>query len=142
MTVKVSDVMRHVRNHFVRTVITASWQHGNGQLSPAEQLVPGGWIAIAPAEGAPAGVYQLDDKAGIPDLPDMTWTGAVYLLQPPADFLRLCGDIACWAAAHPDPTATGEKLGEYSLSRSPVTWETAFAPALAPYRRMFPEVKV
>lgn len=134
--------MRHVRNHFIRTAITAAWQHQDGVLTPADRLSPGMWVAIATADGAPAGVYQLNDKGGIPDLPDAAWQGVIYLLQPPADFLRLCGDIACWAAAHPDPTASSEKLGEYSVSRSAVTWETAFATALAPYRRMFPEVKV
>ena len=142
MTVKVSDVMRHVRNHFIRTAITGSWQHRDGLLTPAENLAPGMWIAVAPAEDAPAGVYQLSENGGIPDLSDAAWTGTIYLLQPPADFIRLCGDIACWAAAHPDPTVTAEKLGEYSVHRSAITWETAFAPALTPYRRMFPEVKV
>ena len=37
-------------------------------------------------------------------------------------------------------TVTGEKLGEYSVSRRAITWQEAFAPALAPYRRMFAEV--
>ena len=64
----------------------------------------------------------------------------MYLLNPPADFIHLCGDIACWAAANPDPAVTAEKLGEYSVSRAPITWQEAFAPALAPYRRMFTEV--
>ena len=72
----------------------------------------------------------------------MTFTGTVYVLNPPADFLRLCGDIACWAAANPDPAVSAEKLGEYSVSRRAVTWESAFALALAPYRRMFSEVRV
>ena len=140
MTVKVSDVMRHVRNHFIRDSITASWTHADGVLTPAEKLAPGMWIAIT-GDGAPTGVYQLDEHGGIPDLGDMSWTGTVYVLDPPADFLRLCGDIACWAAANPDPTVSAEKLGEYSVSRKAVTWQEAFAPALAPYRRMFAEVQ-
>ena len=81
MTVKVSDVMRHVRNHFIQDSLCASWHHIGGVLTPAEHFRPGTWIAI-----------------------------------------------------------TGEKLGEYSVSRRAVTWQEAFAPALAPYRRMYAEV--
>lgn len=141
MTIKVSDVMRHVRNHFIRDSITASWTHAGGALSPVDRLSPGMWIAVT-GEDAPCGVYQLDESGGIPDLGDMNWTGVIYRLNPPADFIRLCGDIACWAAANPDPAVTGERLGEYSVSRRAVTWEEAFAPALTPYRRMYAEVKV
>ena len=141
MTIKVSDVMRHVRNHFIRDAITANWTHAGGTLSPADRLSPGMWIAVTGGD-APSGVYQLDENGGIPDLGDMSWTGVIYRLNPPADFIRLCGDIACWAAANPDPAVSSDKLGEYSVSRKAVTWEEAFAPALAPYRRMYAEVKV
>lgn len=143
MTVKVSDVMRHVRNHFIRDVISGSWTHTAGVLTPADELTPGMWIAIADCEtGAPCGVFQLDENGGIPGLDDTQWTGTVYRLNPPADFIRLCGDIGCWAAANPDPASTGEKLGEYSLTRQATDWQTAFAPALAPYKRMYAEVNV
>lgn len=140
MTVKVSDVMRDVRNHFIRDSIPGSWNHTDGSLTPAEAFAPGMWIAVS-GEGAPCGVYQLDEKGGIPGLGDFSWTGVIYRLDPPADFLRLCGDIGCWAAANPDPAVSSEKLGEYSVNRRAVTWENAFAPALAPYRRMYAEVK-
>ena len=139
MTVKVSDVMRHVRNHFAVSRRTGQWSHEGGVLTPNDTLTPGMWIAIA-GPGAPQGVYQLDENGGIPDLGDVTFTSTVWQLNPPADFLRLCGDIGCWAAANPDPTVSAEKLGEYSVTRRAVTWESAFAPALHPYRRMFPEV--
>lgn len=141
MTVKVSDVMRHVRNHFIRNDITGTWTHTGGVLTPADKFAPGMWIAVT-GEGAPCGVYQLDESGGIPGQDDVTWTGTVYRLDPPADFIRLCGDIGCWAAANPDPAVSAEKLGEYSITRLAVTWESAFAPALAPYRRMYAEVNV
>ena len=139
MTVKVSDVMRHVRNHFIRDSLCATWHHAGGTLTPTEHFQPGMWIAIT-GNNAPTGVFQLDEQGGIPGLEDITWTGRVYRLNPPADFIRLCGDIACWAAANPDIAITGEKLGEYSVSRRAVTWQEAFSTALAPYRRMYAEV--
>ncbi len=141
MTVKVSDVMRQVRNHFVASSVTGDFAHADGVLTPADTFAPGMWIAATGAE-APAGVYQLDEKGGIPDLGEVSWRGTVYRLAPPADFIRLCGDISCWAAALPDPAVTSEKFGEYSVSRQATTWAEAFAPALAPYRRMFTEVQV
>ena len=145
MTIKVSDVMRHVRNHFIQSASTGSFRQEGGILTPstgaADDFAPGMWVAIVSADG-PQGVFQLTDQAGLADTPDMTFSGTVYVLNPPADFLRLCGDIACWAAANPDPAVSAEKLGEYSISRRAVTWESAFALALAPYRRMFSEVRV
>ena len=140
MTVKVSDVMRHVRNHFIRDARCGSWRHEEGKLLPAEDFRPGMWIAIT-GEDAPVGVYQLDEQGGIPDLGSISWEGTIYRLNPPADFLRLCGDIGCWAAANPDPAVSAEKLGDYSVSRRAVSWEGAFAEALTPYRRMFTEVQ-
>ena len=145
MTIKVSDVMRHVRNHFIQSASTGSFRQAGGMLMPstgaADDFTPGMWVAIVSADG-PQGVFQLTDQAGLADTPDTTFSGTVYVLNPPADFIRLCGDIACWAAANPDPAVSAEKLGEYSVSRRAVTWESAFALALAPYRRMFPEVQV
>ena len=141
MTVKVSDVMRHVRNHFIRDASTGDWSHQGGVLTPADGFAPGMWIAVT-GEGAPCGVFQLDEKGGIAHLGDAHWTGTIYRLDPPADFLRLCGDISCWAAANPDPAVSSEKLGEYTVSRHAMTWEKAFAPALAPYRHMYAEVRV
>ena len=145
MTIKVSDVMRHVRNHFIQSASTGSFRQAGGVLTPstgaADDFAPGMWVAIVSADG-PQGVFQLTDQAGLADTLDMAFTGTVYVLNPPADFLRLCGDIACWAAANPDPAVSAEKLGEYSVSRRAVTWESAFALALAPYRRMFSEVRV
>ena len=141
MTIKVSDVMRHVRNHFIRSAVSGEFAHVSGVLTPTASFSPGMWVAIT-GEGAPCGVFQLDELGGIPDQADAVWNGTVYLLEPPADFLRLCGDIGCWAAANPDPAVTGERLGEYSVSRRAVTWENAFASALTPYRRMFPEVSL
>ena len=143
MTVKVSDVMRHVRNHFIRDALRGSWRHTGGALTPAEHFEPGMWIALPAAKDCPlpAGVYQLDEQGGIPALGEAAWTGTIHRLAPPEDFLRLCGDIACWAAANPDPAVTQEKLGQYSAARSALTWEEAFAPALHPWRRMFQEVQ-
>lgn len=140
MTVNVSDVMRHVRNHFIRKSLEKCWSHLDGTLTPADELSPGDWIAVCAAPGAPCGVFHLDENGGIPGAADCSWDGVVCLLDPPADFLRLCDDIAHWAAANPDASVTGEKLGAYSVTRQALSWQSAFAADLSPYRRMYPEV--
>lgn len=136
MIIKVSDVMRYVRNHFVRNMLEGEFAQLSGTLTPAEHFKAGMWISVVGPD-APRGVYQLDENAGIPGLEDTVFTGKIYRLEPPADFIRLCGDISCWAAANPDPGVEGEKLGAYSVSRKGITWQEAFAPALHPYRKMF-----
>lgn len=140
MTVTVADVMRHVRNHFIRSAATRAWTLQDGQLSPSDGLAPGMWIALPAGEpGIPQGVFQLDEAGRLPGIADAAWTGTVYLLAPPEDFIRLCSWISRWAEHFPDPTMTHEALGEYSVSRKAANWQAAFGPALAPYRRMYEE---
>lgn len=138
MTVTVPDVMRHVRNHFPTGRIQESWQLSGGRLTPSFFL-PGEWIAVTGPD-APCGIYCLDENGCIPGAADAQWEGAIVLMNPPEDFLRLCDEIAAWVQRHPDPAATSERLGEYSRSSSGDGWTQVFASALAPYRRMYTEV--
>ena len=64
MTIKVSDVMRHVRNHFVRNAVTGTFIHLRGVLTPLTYFKPGMWVAVT-GEDAPNGIYQLDENGGI-----------------------------------------------------------------------------
>lgn len=139
MTVTVSDVMRRVRNFFPVASTEGPWQLRQGMLTPTLHA-PGDWIAIE-GEG-PAGVYRLDEHGAICGVSDCEWTGRVWLLRPPADFLRLCAQIAQWQEAHPDPTVLSERFGEYSRSQTGAAWEKVFAAALRPYLRMYPEVRL
>lgn len=141
MNVTVSDVMRHVRNYFVTGVLESSWRISGGSLAPQSGLCPGQWIAITGPD-APCGVYQLDELRRLPLPDDVCWQGIIHLLNPPEGFLRLCGEIADWVQAHPDPTCTGEHLGSYSRSQLAAPWQQVFAAQLRPYTRMYPEVNV
>lgn len=138
MTVTVSDVMRRVRNHFALSYRDDAWTLENGVLAP-DAFAPGDWIAIVGA-GSITGVYQLDEHGALP-LPDQRWTGRIWLLEPPADFLRLCREIGEWTESHPDPTTLSEHFGQYSRSQTTAAWERVFAAALHPYTRMYSEVK-
>lgn len=140
MTITPADVMRHIHNHFVSASVCEAWELTDGVLSPSGWFDPGEWIAI-PDAGAVTGVHQLDEYGHLPDLSDYRWTGDILLLAPPADFLRLCREIADWADKHPDVTAVSEHFGAYSRTQSSPAWEKVFAEALKPYRRVYPEVK-
>ncbi len=139
MTVTVSDVMRRVRNYFVMGYADDTWTLEGGVLSPGT-LHPGDWVAITGA-GSMSGVYQVDIGGTLPIARSQTWTGRIWRLAPPEDFLRLCGEIAEWAESHPDPTTLSEHFGQYSRSGSSTAWERVFAARLQPYVRMFSEVK-
>lgn len=140
MNVTIPDVMRHVRNYFVSSCIDWSWQIEGGRLLPETSFRPGEWIAVL--DGPVRGVWQLDENGALPGAADAAWAGRICLLEPPEGFLRLCGEIAQWAAQHPDPTMTSERFGEYSRSQTSGGWTQAFAGSIAPYTRMYPEVNL
>lgn len=145
MTVTTADVMRHIRNHFVTGRTDGQWTVEGGVLQGSASLTPGQWIAVT--GGTPCdGVHQLDDAGAIPGVADGTFTGCVWLLQPPQDFLRLCEEIAAWAQQQPLPGLRQESFGAYSRTAAtasdgaPVSWEALFRDRLTPWRRMFAEV--
>jgi len=140
MTVTIPDVMRHVRNHFVSARFDRSWQTIDGKLTPDCVFAPGEWIAVL--DGPHAGVWQLNEHGAIPGAQDAEWTGQIFLLAPPAGFVRLCGEIAEWVRAHPDPSLSSERFGEYSRTAAHTHWTRAFSPELAPYMRMYTEVNL
>ncbi len=137
MIVTVPDVMRLTRAYFPISHLDCNWAVTEGHLSP-EAFLPGEWIAIE--HDGPAGVYRLDARGRLPDVADTRWQGRIWRLSPPADFLRLCEEIAEWAAKHPDPTLASEQFGAYHYTRSASSWAEAFAAALRPYVRMYTEV--
>ena len=46
MIIKVSDVMRHVRNHFVMDGRSGTFSQPGGTLTPGGGFEPGMWIAV------------------------------------------------------------------------------------------------
>lgn len=139
MKITTADVMRRIRHYFVAATIVRQWHTEGGVLYPTDAIAPGSYIAVS--ENGPRGVYRLDENGRSAELPNRQWTGPVSVLQPPADFLALCDEISQWAEKN-DPAVTRESFGEYSVQRENTAWESAFAAALAPYMRMYPEVKV
>ena len=141
MAVSIAAVMRQVRNFFVRGYMDGEFIIGGGVLTPEP---PAHFVAIT-GSAFSDGVYSVFD--GFPSSASGKFTGRVWLLHPPDDFLALCQQISAYDDQNPVGAMQSESFGEYSYTRAvgnsgAIPWQTAFAQQLAPYRRMFAEVDV
>ena len=139
--IQVGDVMRACRNFFPVSFTQGAWTLAEGRMAPAIDAQPGDWIAVS-GSMRNNGVFQLNEEGRIPGATDESFYGSVWRLAPPADFLRLCEEIAAYDQAHPASTVTAERFGQYSATHAPGGWEAAFSTRLNGFRRMFPEVHV
>ena len=145
MTITVPDIMREINHAFPKACWQGAFILTGGRLN-LDELLPGDWIAVSGSRHAD-GIRQLDAEGHLPGAADETFFGAVWLLSPSADFLRLCGEISAWAEAKSaGPDIRRESFGAYSveyptnaLGLTP-DWRSAFAAQLRPYRRMWTEV--
>ena len=95
MAVAIADVMRHVRNFFNRGFYRGEISITGNTLLPA-QAAP--YVAIQ-GSAYHDGVYAVIDGylQGMADgLPDETFSGLVWQLYPPADFIRICEQISAY----------------------------------------------
>lgn len=146
MAVSVAAVMRHVRNFFERGWIDGPLTISGGVL-PVPADAP--YIAIT-GSAYNDGVHRMASpvEAEKP-LTDESFSGRVWLLYPPADFLELCGDASAFDEKNPVGALKSESFGEYSYTRASAggsggmpTWQSALALRLQDYKRMFTEVDV
>ena len=144
MAVSVAAVMRHIRNYFDRGYRYGDFTIIGGALTPAPDSA---YVYIA-GSVLHDGVWALsgDMLQGVPDgLRDESFSGRVYELHPPDDFLRLCGEISEYDDKNPVGALQSESFGDYSYTRASVQggaqgWQAAFRPQLDAYRRMVTEV--
>lgn len=142
MTDTIAAVMRHTRNYFERARIEGSISVSGGMVSP----VPAAPYVYISGSLYHDGAHKVEAGAiAESDTQDETFTGTVWLLHPPADFLLLCDEIATYCEKNPAGSMQSESLGEYSYTRASgsngvLTWQQAFADQLRPYMHMFTEV--
>ena len=146
MAVSVAAVMRHVRNFFER-----GWVDGTLVISGGVLSVPvdAPYIAITGSRYNDGVHRMLSDTVAEHPLRDETFSGRIWLLYPPADFLDLCRAASEFDDKNPAGALKSESFGEYSYTRAAVggtgglhTWDTALMSRLRPYMRMFTEVDV
>lgn len=143
MTNTIAAVMRHIRNYFERECYEGEITITGGVVSPRINAP----FAFIQGSAYHDGVKRM--ISGVIEnnnAPDETFTGRVWYLHPPDDFLALCGKIAEYEAKTPVGALVSESLEGYSYSRATgrnggvQEWQDAFAARLAPFRRMFTEV--
>ena len=139
---KVSDIMRHCRNHFICGYRTGDQQIQDGKIR-GDDTLPLEWIAI---DGSRSnnGVHQADQNGCYTTLTDETWHGTVWYLSPPQDFLDLCEEIIAYAKEHPVSEIKSEQFGTYRYVKKDgvIPWQTVFAEELRPWQHMVMEVQV
>lgn len=140
MAVSIAAVMRHVRNYFERGFIDGEFTVSGGVLTPAPRAP---YVAISGSVWHD-GVFRVDQ---LREHPEETFTGRVWALHPPDDFVQLCEEIAAYDEKNPAGAMQSESFGEYSYTRmggadGAPGWIRVFSNKLHPYRRMFTEVGV
>lgn len=142
MAVTIGSVMRHCRNYFERGYIDGDFTIENGAIT-FPSLADGRYIAIS-GSACNDGVY----KIGTDTMTDEVFTGRVWLLSPPADFVALAEDIRAWEEKNAPSVYTSENFGEYSYSRAGdgaggvATWQSVFSARMRNYQKLSSGVMV
>ncbi len=98
------------------------------------------------------GVWEIDEHGflmgrSVEGLMDEEFTGRVWMLAPPVDFLELVKDMQAYEEKNPHTAVLRESFGGYSVERAatadgrPVTPERMFLTRINPYMHMLTEVK-
>lgn len=146
MAVSVAAVMRQCRNYFQTGYIDGTFRITGNALHG----VSGAHFVFISGSAYHDGVWEMCDSyltgRDVAGLHDEEFTGRVWLLNPPPEFLELCATIKTYEEKNPVGALVQERFGEYSYMRGQAgtardaSWQVAFGLALAPYRRMFTEV--
>lgn len=142
MSVTVAAVMRQINNHFVSSYLDAAFAVAGGYLTPA----PAASFVRITGSALHDGVWELQGgKLVGDDAADEAFTGRVWLLKPPREFLALCREISSYHDKNPTGAPISERFGDYQVTRANEYtggggWQRAFFAQLTPYRRMFAEV--
>lgn len=137
----VAAAMRLCRNYFNTQPVAGTFTLSGGVITPT---IDAEWLYISGSKKND-GVchYTLEGTA----LKDETFTGRIYELRPPRDFLDLCAEIAAYSEGNSPGGVISENFGQYSYNKGsgrtggPVAWQEAYSASLLPYRKMFLEVE-
>ena len=148
MSVSVAAVMRHCRNYFETGYMDGTFRITGNALPDA---VGARYVYIS-GSMMHDGVWCVDEHGfltgrSVEGLLNEEFEGRVWLLAPPADFLDLVKDMQEYEAKNPISAVLSESFGGYAVERAgtadgkPVTPERMFAARIAPYIRMYTEVR-
>lgn len=136
-------IMRANHNFFEESApYTGRFSISEGAITLPEELPCGAYIAI---EGSRwhDGIYETPAHFS---MPDEVFTGKVWVLHPPAEFLALAEAIENYNEKMTATPYVSESFGGYSYqiatgkNGAALSWQEAFASQMKPYYRMFTEV--
>lgn len=136
----IAAVMRHVRNFFERELIEGEISITGGMVSP---VVDAPYVYISGSKYHDGVKAMTGSSINQDNHPSETFTGRMWLLHPPDEFIALCEEIDQYAARNAAGAYVSESLNEYSYQRATdksgrvIGWQDAFSERLIPYRRMF-----
>ena len=148
MSVSILTVMRSVRNFFHDGYREGLFTIVGNVISPVPDAP---YIAISGSRQH-NGVFACSPDGALSGFPegkhDEEFSGKVWMLYPPDDFLQLCEQINQYDQKNPIGAMHSESFGDYSYTRGTddqggiPTWQEAYSGQLREYRRMFTEVDV
>jgi hypothetical protein len=144
-----TQICQYLRNWFDRDRLLGRFKIENGELSFADgrsvPLVSGQYFRVI-GSLFNDGVWQY----GVTELTDEEFDGAVWSMAVPPPVLALADEISAWVQANQSALSSpysSESFGGYSYTlrsgydatrgnSGPVTWQTQFSAALAPWRKI------
>lgn len=141
MSVTVAAIMRQINNHFISGYLDATFTVEGRHISPA----PAAPFVYITGSAQHDGVWECKQGQliGADAEENESFTGRVWLLKPPREFLVLCAEISAYHDKNPTGAPSSERFGDYQVTRANEHaggWQKTFHAQLTPYRRMFPEV--
>lgn len=147
MAVSVGSVMRYCRNYFEVGYVDGTFRITGNALHGAGDGVH--WVYIS-GSIMHDGVWEICNGyltgRSVEGLENEEFTGRVWLLAPTVEFLDLCKTIREYEEKNPIGAFLSEAFGEYSYTRRAgingrTDWQSIFAAQIAPYVRMYTEVR-
>lgn len=145
----IGEICAEIRNYFVKEgdIHIGDWSISNGTISPALDL-PTSYFRIVGSR-LNDGVHEVLAD----DLVDEEFHGGIWVMSPPADFLKLVEEIAEWQRRNGSVDSQSmspyqsESFGGYSYSKATggsngssgsavPTWQATYASRLNLYRRV------
>lgn len=132
-------LMSYCKNYFARTVESGEYTILNGSINTTGTYATGQYIRIR-GSLLNDGVYQYSQ---IMNLQNEIFTGEIYGLAPPKDFIELSTAISTHVDKNPQSALTSESFSGYSYSKAtdangaPMSWQSIFASELKQFKKMY-----
>lgn len=147
MTASVGSVMRYCRNYFEVGYVDGTFRITGNALHGAGDGVH--WVYIS-GSIMHDGVWEICNGyltgRSVDGLENEEFDGRVWLLAPTVEFIDLCKAIKEYEEKNPLGAFASESFGVYSYTRRAAAngksdWQSTFAAQIAPYVRMYTEVR-